>query len=148
MSSIALSNLQTTLREHRRKLTLPRQSVLDIISEANHHLTPAEILRQAKARHLRLGLTSVYRTLDLLVNLGYVQRIHLNEGCHSYATIGRSHGHHLVCSNCGRAEEFSNCDLDSLVRGLQKKTGFKIRVHMLELMGLCPECQINLGKGG
>ena len=137
----SLSNLQSTLHENRRKLTRPRRAVLDIIAAADHHLTPAEIYNKAKAKKLRLGLTSVYRTLDLLVNLGYVQRIHLQEGCHSYVTAGRTHGHQLVCTECGRAEEFAECDLDPLMKGLQKKTGYAIQVHMLELMGLCPECQ-------
>lgn len=146
MPTETLSNLHTTLRENRHKLTRPRHAVLDIISEADHHLTPAEIYKKARAKNLRLGLTSVYRTLDLLVNLGYVQRIHLDEGCHSYATVAREHGHHLVCSNCGRAEEFANCDLETLTKGLQKKTGYKIKVHMLELMGLCPDCQSKTRK--
>ncbi|MBI4786813.1 MAG: transcriptional repressor [Chloroflexi bacterium] len=133
--------LRAGLRENRRKLTRPRQVVLEIISQANHHLTPAEIYRQAKMKYPHLGLTTVYRTLDLLVELGYVQRIHLAEGCHSYAPIAQSHGHHLVCSNCGRAEEFSDCDLEGLVQSLQGKTGYAIDVHVLELMGLCPDCQ-------
>jgi Fur family ferric uptake transcriptional regulator len=141
MPADTLSNLHSTLRENRHKLTRPRRAVLDIIAEAGHHLTPAEIYKQARAKKLRLGLTSVYRTLDLLVNLGYLQRVHFAEGCHSYATVAREHGHHLVCSNCGRAEEFTNCDIDSLVKNLQRKTGYAIQVHMLELMGLCPDCK-------
>jgi len=136
-----LLTIHTNLREHNRKLTRPRRAVLDIVANADHHLTPAEIFRQAKSKRLRLGLTSVYRTLDLLVNLGYLQRIHLEEGCHSYATVAQKHGHHLVCSNCGRAEEFVDCDLEALMKGLQRKTGYAIQVHMLELMGLCPDCR-------
>ncbi len=129
------------LRQNHRKLTRARQAILDIITQANRHLTPSEVFRQAKARYPNLGLTTVYRTLDLLVELGYIQRIHLEEGCHSYAATARPHGHHLVCSECGRAEEFAECDLDTLVRALQTRTGYEIQVHMLELMGRCPTCQ-------
>ncbi|MBI5301564.1 MAG: transcriptional repressor [Chloroflexi bacterium] len=129
------------LRQNHRKLTRSRQAVLDIITQASHHLTPADIYRQAKTRYPNLGLTTVYRTLDLLVELGYIQRIHLEEGCHSYAPTARPHGHHLVCSVCGRAEEFADCDLDALVRSLQARTGYEIQVHVLELMGRCPSCQ-------
>jgi len=131
---------QSGLRENHRKLTRPRQVVLDIITQANHHLTPAEIYRKAKVKYPQLGLTTVYRTLDLLVELGYIQRVHFAEGCHSYAAIARPHGHHLVCSVCGRAEEFQDCDLDPLVKSLQTKTGYTIDVHVLELMGRCPDC--------
>ena len=136
--------IHSGLRENNHKLTRPRRAVLDIIAQADHHLTPAEIFRQARAKKLRLGLTSVYRTLDLLVDLGYLQRIHFEEGCHSYAPVAKEHGHHLVCSNCGRAEEFADCDLNALMKELQKKTGYKIEVHMLELMGLCPICRKKL----
>ncbi len=141
MPSEMLASLHSGLRENHRKLTRPRRLVLQVIADADHHLTPAEVYRKAKARNPRLGLTSVYRTLDLLVRLGYIQRIHLEEGCHSYAPTARDHGHHLVCSNCGRAEEFEDCDLDPLIKNLQKRTGYQVQLHMLELMGYCPSCK-------
>ncbi len=141
MAADLLTNLRLGLRQSHRKLTRPRRAVLDIIANANHHLTPAEVYYKAKSKNPRLGLTSVYRTLDLLVKLGYIQRIHLEEGCHSYAAVVREHGHHLVCSNCGRAEEFADCDLEPLIKSLQKKTGYQVQVHMLELMGRCPSCR-------
>ncbi|MGB8644941.1 MAG: Fur family transcriptional regulator [Anaerolineae bacterium] len=137
-SSLVLSE---GLRENKYKLTRPRRAILDIVAQADHHLTPAEVYERAKDRYPHLGLTTVYRTLDLLVELGYIRRIHLDAGCHSYAPAAQSHGHQLVCSNCGRIEEFADCDLDLLIKTLQTRTGYKINVHMLELMGRCPACQ-------
>lgn len=136
--------LHAGLRENHRKLTRSRQAVLDIITYTNRHLTPAEIYRQARAKNPKIGLTTVYRTLDLLVELGYVQRVHLEAGCHSYLAASHPHGHHLVCSVCGRAEEFQECDVETLAKSLQTKTGYKIDVHVLELMGQCPDCQTKL----
>ena len=133
--------LREGLRENKYKLTRPRQTVLDIVAQADHHLTPAEVYQKAKARYPHLGLTTVYRTLELLVELGYIQRIHLDAGCHSYAPAAQPHGHQIICSSCGRTEEFADCDLDPLIQTLQSRTGFKINVHMLELMGHCPDCQ-------
>ena len=129
------------LRENHRKLTRARQAVLDILAQANQHLTPTEIYRKAKAKYPHLGLTTVYRTLDLLVELRYIQRVHLTEGCHSYAPTAQAHCHHLVCSVCGRAEEFDNCALEPLIESLQAETGFEINVHVLELLGRCPSCR-------
>lgn len=128
------------LREHRRKLTRPRQAILDIIAAAEHHLTPAEIHKRARKKYPHLGLVTVYRTLELLTELGYVQRVHFHDGCHSYIAAAHEHAHHLVCSHCGKAEEFENCDLEPLIANLQRRTGFEINVHMLELMGRCPAC--------
>lgn len=139
-------DLKNGLRRKQRKLTRPRQAVLDVIAEAGRHLTPAEVYEKARARYPRIGLTTVYRTLDLLVELGYVQRVHLEQGCHSYASIGQPHGHHLVCSSCGRVVEFEDCDLDPLIEALQRKTGYKVDVHVLELMGRCPACQDRSGS--
>lgn len=133
--------LQTNLHETHRRLTRPRQIVLDVVKKGQRHLTPAEIYQQAKHTYPRLGLATVYRTLDLLVRLGYIQRIHLQEGCHSYAPIEQKHGHHLVCSRCGRAEEFADCEVEPLIQTLRAKTGYAIDVHVLELMGQCPACQ-------
>lgn len=133
--------LRAGLRENHRRLTRSRQAVLDILCQVDQHLTPAEVFQKAKAKYPRLGLTTVYRTLDLLAELGYIQRVHLAEGCHSYASTAQAHGHHLVCSVCGRAEEFNDCDLEPLMKALQARTGFEINVHVLELMGRCPSCR-------
>ncbi len=141
MASAQISGVQAGLRQNNHKLTRPRQVVLDIVAQANQHLTPAEIYHKAKLKYPHLGLTTVYRTLDLLVELGYVQRIHLDAGCHSYAPMAQQHAHHLICSSCGRAEEFDDCDLGALIKTLRAKTGYEIDVHVLELMGRCPACQ-------
>src|SRR5512142_428663 len=101
MSKPLVPALQAGLRENKRKLTRPRQVVLDIIARADRHLTAAEIHRRARDRFHHLGLTTVYRTLDLLVGLGYIQRVHFAESCHSYAATSQPHEHHLVCSLCG-----------------------------------------------
>ncbi|HZQ10126.1 MAG TPA: Fur family transcriptional regulator [Anaerolineae bacterium] len=137
---IVQNGMQQGLRQHHRKLTRPRQAILDIIAAADHHLTVAEIHKRARKKYPHLGLVTVYRTLDLLTELGYVQRVHFTQGCHSYAAIAQGHAHHLVCSSCGRAEEFEDCDLEPLIATLQRKTGYEINVHMLELMGRCPKC--------
>lgn len=145
MTTLASTTLRAGLKQNHRKLTRARQAVLDILAVADRHLTPAEIYRQAKATYPHLGLTTVYRTLDLLVELGYVQRIHTTAGCHSYAPSAQTHGHQLICATCGRTEEFSDCDLEALIQTLQRKTGFEINVHMLELVGCCPTCQTKRG---
>jgi Fur family transcriptional regulator, ferric uptake regulator len=140
MTSTIPSGMHQGLRENKRKLTRPRRAILAIIASADHHLTPAEIHHQARKKYPHLGLVTVYRTLDLLIELGYVQRVHFAAGCHSYAATAQGHAHHLVCSSCGKAQEFADCDLEPLIAHLQLKTGYEINVHMLELMGRCPDC--------
>ncbi len=141
MATTSAHVLETGLRHHRRKLTQPRQVILDVIAEADRHLCPSEVYERGKARYPRLGLTTVYRTLDLLVELGFVQRVHGEGACHSYVATVRPHGHHVLCTGCGRIEEFADCDLGPLVAALETRTGYRIDGHILELSGRCPACQ-------
>ncbi|MGQ9683876.1 MAG: Fur family transcriptional regulator, partial [Anaerolineae bacterium] len=82
MPSENTRELEGSLRRSQRKLTRPRQAVLDTLASAREHLTPAEVHSRAKAHYPRLGLTTVYRTLELLAELGLVRRIHRENGCH------------------------------------------------------------------
>jgi len=123
------------------KLTAPRRAVLDVIAGMCELLSPAEIYERARRRYSRLGLVTVYRTLDILVGAGVVRRMHRDDGCHSYALAQAAHSHHLICSKCNQVIEFDGCDLDGLFKSVARKTGFRIEGHWLEAFGLCPKCQ-------
>jgi Fur family ferric uptake transcriptional regulator len=139
--SISVDQLGRELASHGFKLTAPRRAVLDVVAGMRELLSPAEIYQRGQQRYPRLGLVTVYRTLSLLVELGYLQRIHLDGGCHSYAVIAQPNSHHLHCSVCGRVEAFPCGDIEPLIEALQAQTGYEIDTHMLELMGRCPACQ-------
>jgi Fe2+ or Zn2+ uptake regulation protein len=123
------------------KLTRPRQAVLRVVAESEATLTPAEIHRRAQAIYPRTGLVTVYRTLELLVEAGTVRRVHQPDGCHSYALASEGHAHHLICENCQSVVEFAECDLKDLLASVQRRTGYQVRSHWLELFGLCPQCR-------
>jgi Fe2+ or Zn2+ uptake regulation protein len=126
------------------KLTQPRRAVIKVMAAARAALTPGEIHAQARAYYKRTGLVTVYRTLGLLADCGLVQRVHGPDDCHAYAPVAEGHAHHLVCKNCRSTVEFENCDLDKLVSALQRRTGFTISGHWLELFGYCPQCRAAL----
>lgn len=123
------------------KLTRPRRAVLKVIAQADETLTPAEIHQRAQAHYARTGLVTVYRTLDLLAEAGLVRKVHQPDGCHSYAAASEGHAHHLICQGCQSVVEFAECDLDDLLRAIQRRTGYQVRGHWLELFGLCPRCR-------
>ena len=135
------SKLESQLREQGYKLTRPRQAVLAALSLSNGHLSPAEIYERARAIYPKLGLVTVYRALDLLTQLNLIQRVHLDEGCHSYMRTSAGHSHQLICKECGRVEAFSECELEEIFHNLTQKTGFSIERHRLELLGRCPGCR-------
>ena len=145
--SLDADQLSQMLNVRGYKSTAPRRAVLDIVAAMQESLSPAEIYRRARRRYPRLGLVTVYRTLEILVEAGALRRMHLDDGCHSYAPTQASHSHHLICSSCNQVVEFAECDLDGLLKSVARKTGFRVEGHWLEVFGLCPNCRPDRSKG-
>ena len=93
------------LRQAGYRLTRPRLAVLQVLRENQEGLDPQEVHRLGKAICPSLGLVTVYRTLDLLAELGLVRRVHSEQHCHSFASAGRDR-HYLLCQGCHRVIEF------------------------------------------
>jgi Fe2+ or Zn2+ uptake regulation protein len=123
------------------RITQPRLAVIRALLEDDGHMSPAEIRQHACAHHPRVGLVTVYRTLDLLAEKGFVRRIHAEDGGHRYAVASQGHRHHLVCRRCGATVEFEGCDLSPFLDRVSQETGYAIEDHLLELVGICSTCQ-------
>jgi len=137
-------SVRTALRRRGYKLTPQRRAVLRTIAASQDHLTPAEIHEKVRESCPGVGLVTVYRTLDILDELGLICQVHSVGGCRSYLMRRPSeHHHHLVCVECGRVDDFSNCDLSELSNRLSRETGFEIEGHILEFSGHCAECRRN-----
>jgi Fur family ferric uptake transcriptional regulator len=135
-------NLKEKLNQHGLRMTRPRKEVAAILKESKVPLSPQTIHQIALARNCNIGLVSVYRTLDLLSELDLVRRVHGQDGCHGYVLASPGHHHHLICRKCGKAVEFTGSgDLSDFIERIEKKTGFAIDEHILQLYGLCPQCQ-------
>lgn len=122
------------------RLTQPRLAVVQVLEENAEGLTPEEIHQLAKATYAPLGLVTVYRTLEVLDELGLVRRVHSEERCTRYASAGPEQ-HYLVCETCHRVLEFPCHGLEGLIEGVQSGTGYAITGHLLELRGICPACR-------
>jgi Fe2+ or Zn2+ uptake regulation protein len=124
------------------RLTTPRQAIIQVLAETDDWQTPEEIHARARKRYPSLGLVTVYRTMSLLSEMGYVRRIHLEHGCHGYVRTEMVHGHHVVCRNCRQAVEIPGIqEFSFLIERIADTTGYLVQDHLLELLGLCPECQ-------
>ena len=137
-----MEDINVALRSAGFRLTAPRTAIIQTIIEADGWQRPEEILDLARIRCPSLGLVTVYRTLALLSELGYVRRVHLEHGCHGYIRSGLAHGHHVLCRNCHQAVEFEGMEAFSfIIEQVSNQTGYLIEDHMIELLGLCPDCQ-------
>jgi Fur family ferric uptake transcriptional regulator len=133
--------LTAQLNQHGYKLTRQRKAVVEVMTLANTRLTTAEVFAKAQRECPDLGLTTVYRTLEILEQLGAIRRVHLEDGCEAFASTAIEHGHYLICANCQTTIEFEGCDLTDMLDRIARQTGFTIDQHWLELVGRCPKCQ-------
>jgi Fur family ferric uptake transcriptional regulator len=142
MSRLSEQRIVQQLSQAGYRITQPRLAVIRALLEDDGHLSPAEVRERACAYHPRVGLVTVYRTLDLLGQMGFVRRIHAEDGCHGYAAASHGHRHHLVCRRCGATVEFEGCDLSPFLERVSRETGYAIEEHLLELVGVCATCQL------
>jgi Fur family transcriptional regulator, ferric uptake regulator len=123
------------------RLTEPRRAVARLIADQSGHFAAADLVQEARVRRLGIGRATIFRTLDVLLELGLVERLDLPSGEHAYVGCAASHHHHVVCSSCGRTVEIEDAGLRTLVREVARRTGFRVDDHRLEFFGLCAECQ-------
>ena len=87
-----------------------------------------------------VGRATVFRTMKLLQEADIVCRLVLEDGSVRYGVSRGSHHHHLICSECGRVDEFSNPELDALILHQAANRRFTLGGHSLELYGRCADC--------
>ena len=139
--TLTQNKIASILRHSGYKITPQRRAVLNTIALSHDHLTPTAIYEKVRAEHPDIGLVTVYRTLDILAELGLICEVHAGGNCRSYLMRRPAeHHHHLICSECGAVMDFTNCDLSNLEQRIAKQTNFQINGHLLEFTGLCPEC--------
>ena len=129
------------LERRGHRLTGPRRRVARLIGERAGHFTAAELLDEVRVADVRVGRATVFRALELFAELGVLERLDLPTGEHAYVACDPVHHHHVVCSRCGRTAEVADLGLQTVVSEAERRTGFEIESHRLELYGLCPECR-------
>jgi Fur family ferric uptake transcriptional regulator len=134
-------DITSELRKHGYKLTPQRRAVIRIVTDAKDHLTPTDIYEKMRDVYPGTGLVTIYRTLEILAELGLICEVHSGGSCRSYTMGLQQHHHHLICSGCGAVVDFTGHYLEELEKSLSKKSGFRIDGHLLEFIGLCRKCQ-------
>jgi len=123
------------------RLTPQRLMILRAVEEAASHISAEEIYTQVRARYPQMNISTVYRTLELVKELGLVTETDLGDGRVRYHCIGKGHHHHLVCEKCGEIIDMEESVLSPLWAEIQQKYNFKVNMKHLAFFGLCPRCQ-------
>ncbi|WP_239075298.1 Fur family transcriptional regulator [Planosporangium flavigriseum] len=133
------ASLADILRARGLRLTAQRQLVLEAVY-ALGHATPDQVHEAVARRAAGVNITTVYRTLELLEDLGLVTHTHLSHGAPTYHAVGEEQHVHLVCRGCGGVDEVSPSVLDGLVADLRGSRGFRVDVGHVALFGICRQC--------
>jgi len=137
-----LPELAERLRKKSRKMTGPRQSILQVLRAHAHPLSIKEVF--AGLPQGDCDLATVYRSMHLLEGMGLVKRFEFGDGIARFELLSEGddgHHHHLVCVRCSGIVEIEECSMSELESRIAQLNGFKAVTHRLEFFGICPDCQ-------
>ncbi len=138
-----LEELEARFRGY--KLTPQRKAVLEVFFEnRDRHLSAEEVLRMAQEKNSDIGFATVYRTLDVLEELGIIHRMNFGDGRSRFELSQRGaghHHHHLVCLGCHEIIEVKDDLLSKLEKNISDEHDFEIYDHRLQFYGYCSKCR-------
>jgi Fur family ferric uptake transcriptional regulator len=136
---VSEQSLASVLRSRGLRLTAQRQLVLEAVYDLAH-ATPDQVHAKVSETAAGVNITTVYRTLELLEELGLVTHAHLTHGAPTYHGVAGDQHVHLVCRKCQAVQELPGGMLDDLAAMLEDKRGSLIDVGHIALFGVCAAC--------
>jgi Fur family ferric uptake transcriptional regulator len=132
---------KTIFKEKKLRLSHPRFLIFQELSAAEHPFSPQELYQCLLKKQRKIGLTSIYRSLDLFESLGMVFKI-VNGSTVKYKLCElEDHHHHIVCKTCGNVVELNFCDISDWSKKVTESTGYQVIDHQLNFYGYCKECR-------
>ncbi len=123
------------------KATLPRLKILDVFQKSpQRHLTAEDVFRVLLEDRTDIGLATVYRVLTQFEQAGILSRSHFESGKAVYEINEGHHHDHLICTSCGRVEEFYDAEIEKRQQIVAKTKGWILQDHAMSLYGLCADC--------
>lgn len=136
-----LYNIQLALKEKGYRLTSSRQKIVQALLNCGGHVTADGLLEVVHETDTTVGRMTVYRTLELLSELGLIRPVYQGTGAAHYILLDGGHHHHLICSGCDAVIEFEECGLQEMGKLLAERFDFLVEGHLVEFYGRCPNCQ-------
>ncbi len=122
-------------------MSLPRLLTYQELAASLKPLTPHDLYRSLRKRRQKIGLTSIYRTLELFVSLGMVFKIVRGSSSRYKLCELKDHHHHIICKTCGDVVEFEFCDIRRWSKKVTESTGYQVTDHQLNFYGFCEACR-------
>ncbi len=141
LEEIVKDKFRSYLKEKGLRYTRQREDVLKKILETKGHFEIEDIVLDFKKQNLDVSRSTVYRTLNILKELGIVNEVIKYKNKTLYEVALKEHHDHLVCEKCGKIIEFHSEEIEKLQNKICKDYNFKPTFHRLEIYGICEECQ-------
>ncbi len=135
-----MGQLVQTLKERGHRLTPQRQLILEAVEGADGHVSAESVHAKVAAQFPQVNISTVYRTLELLQNLGLVTHTHFDDGIALYHLAEDSHHQHMVCRQCGSEREIDVEELAPLDLHLRERYGFQADLVHFAIIGICASC--------
>jgi Fur family ferric uptake transcriptional regulator len=143
--AVDMVELRRRFREKHYKVTPQRQKILEAFMEHEEkHLSAEDVYSLLRSDAPDIGLATVYRTLEMLEELGFLHRIEFGDGKSRYelATDSSAHAHHhLICLSCSKVIEFDDDLMETLESFVSRTADFQITDHQVKFYGYCSECR-------
>lgn len=140
-TSVGRPELARVLRERGQRMTPQRQLILEAIQSIEGHISAEAVHAIVSARFPQVNISTVYRTLDLLQELGFLTHTHYDNGVAQYHRVEEANHQHLVCRGCGAEEELDLSVLAPLDAELRRRHGFAADLTHFAIVGLCRVCR-------
>ena len=141
-----LEKLRLKIKNSNLKQSKQREEIVKVFLKLGHHVDAETLYSEIKKVYPNIGYTTVYRTLKLLCDLNMATSHSFNKNMAFFEPLCEDtpHHDHLICTVCGKIEEFQNEEIECLQKNIAKKYKFKLTDHVLNIYGICKDCQNKL----
>jgi Fur family ferric uptake transcriptional regulator len=124
------------------KKTQQRHDILDVFMDSSGHITAYELHSLLQKKHRGIGFSTVYRTLGILTECGIANAVNFGDGQARFEKAFKRENHgHIICTKCGRTEEFDTAPVEKIKNQIINKTGYLAQGCRFEIYGLCQKCR-------
>lgn len=137
-----MSMLKTRMKNASLKSTPQRDELAEWMFRVHDHFTVEDVIESFRSRRKKVSPATVYRVIQMMLDLNLLIEHDFGKGSKYYEhTPGHPHHDHLICTGCNKIIEFTNEKLEALKKDIADSHGFKMENHVLQIFGICKECQ-------
>jgi Fur family ferric uptake transcriptional regulator len=140
---VSATDLKAAFRQRGLRMTPQRQLILDAVASMHGHVSVDQVYQQVVSAFPDVNISTVYRTLEVLEELGVVRHTHFHDGVAQYERTDAARHHHMVCSRCGADTELELDVLQPLADELKRRYGFEADLAHSAIVGVCRHCAQN-----